>query len=156
MVWFKYFVKQLPQCFSQYVSSHMKVKVTQLRLTLCDPMDYALHGILQARILQWVAFPFSRESFQPRDRIQVSLIVGEFFTSRNTKEAQEYWSGQAIHSPVDLPYPVINLGSPALQVDSLPAELSGKPILSTREAHLLTQLQEKVKEKRIQEKKLSL
>ena len=35
--------------------------------TFCDPMDYTVHGILQARILEWVAFPFSRESSQPRD-----------------------------------------------------------------------------------------
>ena len=45
----------------------VKVKVAQLCLTLCDPMDYTVHGILQARILEWVAFPFSRGSYQPRD-----------------------------------------------------------------------------------------
>ena len=56
-------------------------------------MDYTVHGILQARILQWVAFPFSRESSQPRDQTQVSYIVGRFFTSWATREAQEYWSG---------------------------------------------------------------
>ena len=44
----------------------VKVKVTQLCPTLCDPMDYTVHGILQARILEWVAFPFSRGSSQPR------------------------------------------------------------------------------------------
>ena len=38
-------------------------------------MDYIVHGILQARILEWVAFPFSRESFQPRDQTQVSHIA---------------------------------------------------------------------------------
>ena len=59
----------------------MKVKVAQLRLTLCDPIDFIVHGILQARILEWVAFPFSRESSQPRDRTQVSCIAGGFFTS---------------------------------------------------------------------------
>ena len=37
-------------------------------------MDYTVHGILQARILEWVAFPFSRGSSQPRDRTQVSHI----------------------------------------------------------------------------------
>ena len=42
-------------------------KVTQSCLTLCDPMDYTVHEILQARILEWVAFPFSKESSQPRD-----------------------------------------------------------------------------------------
>ena len=40
-----------------------EVKVTQQYLTLCDPMDYTVHGILQARILEWVAFPFSRGLF---------------------------------------------------------------------------------------------
>ena len=45
----------------------VKVKVTQSCPTLCEPMDYTVHGILQARILEWVAFPFSRGSFQPRD-----------------------------------------------------------------------------------------
>ena len=49
--------------------------------TLCDPMDYTGHGILQARILEWVAFPFSRGSSQPRDQAQVSRIAGRFFTS---------------------------------------------------------------------------
>ena len=49
--------------------------------TLCDPMDYRVHGILQARILEWVAVPFSRGFSQPRDRTQVSYIAGGFFTS---------------------------------------------------------------------------
>jgi len=39
-------------------------------------MDYAVHGILQARILEWVAFPFSKGSSQPRDQTQVSSITG--------------------------------------------------------------------------------
>ena len=43
------------------------VKVTRSCLTLCDPMDYMVHGILQARRLEWVAFPFSRGSSQPKD-----------------------------------------------------------------------------------------
>ena len=51
------------------------------------------HRILQARILEWVAFPFSRGSSQPRDRTQVSSIAGRFFTSWATREAQEYWVG---------------------------------------------------------------
>ena len=44
----------------------MKVKVAQLCPTLCDPMDYTVHGILQARILEWIAFPSSRGSSQAR------------------------------------------------------------------------------------------
>ena len=55
----------------------MKVKVAQLCPTLCDPKDYIVHGILQARILEWVAFPFSRGSSQPQDRNQVSRIAGD-------------------------------------------------------------------------------
>ena len=47
------------------------MKVTQSCPTVCDPIDYTVHGILQARILEWVAFPFSRGSSQPRDRTQV-------------------------------------------------------------------------------------
>ena len=56
-------------------------EVAQSCPTLCDPMDsLVVHGILQARILEWVAFPFSRGSSQPRDQTQVSCIVGRFFT----------------------------------------------------------------------------
>ena len=57
------------------------MKVTQLCLTLSDHMDYTVHGILQARILEWVAIPFYRGSSQLRDRIQLSRIAGGFFTS---------------------------------------------------------------------------
>ena len=55
-------------------------------------MDYTVHGILQARISEWVAFPFSRGSSQPRDQTQVSHIAGRFFTSWATKEAYFYFS----------------------------------------------------------------
>ena len=103
------------------------MKVTQSCPTLCNPMDYTVHGILQARILEWVAFPFSRGSSEPRDWTQVSRTEGGFFTSWASREAQEYWSGQPIPSPGDLPDPGIEPGSPALQADSLPTELLGKP-----------------------------
>ena len=59
----------------------MKVKVTQSCLTLRDPMDYTVHGILQARILEWLVFPFSKGSSQPKDGTQVSCIAGGFFIS---------------------------------------------------------------------------
>ena len=104
-----------------------EVKVAQLCPTLCDPMDYTVHGILQARILQWVAFPFqgtfpiqgsnpgllhcmwilsqlshkrsprilewvaysfSRGSSRPRNRTGVSCIAGGFFTNWATREAR--------------------------------------------------------------------
>ena len=67
-------------------------------MTLGNPLDYMVHGTLQARILEWVTFPFSRGSSQPRDRTQVSRSAGRFFTSWATREAQ--WSGRAVPSTV--------------------------------------------------------
>ena len=59
----------------------MKVKAVQFWLTLCNPMNSTAHGILLARIVEWVAVPFYRGSSQFRDQIQVSRIAGGFFTS---------------------------------------------------------------------------
>ena len=64
--------------------------------TLCDPIHCTppgSMGILQARILELVTMPSSRESSQPRDRTQVSHIASRFFTFWATREVQEYWSG---------------------------------------------------------------
>ena len=66
----------------------VKVKITQLSRTLCNPKDYAVHGILQARILEWVAYPFSRGSSRPKNRTRVSCIAGGFFTNWAMREAQ--------------------------------------------------------------------
>ena len=68
------------------------MKVAQSCPTFCDPMDCSppgssVHRILQARILAWVAIPFSRGSSQPRDWTQVSGIVGRLFTLWAPKEA---------------------------------------------------------------------
>ena len=60
-------------------------------LTICNPMDSAVHGILQARILEWIAFPFSRGSSQPRDRTQVSHTAG--FTSWATRDEGKHNTG---------------------------------------------------------------
>ena len=73
-------------------SVSLTVKVSHSCLTLCNLTDYTVHGILQARILEWEAIPFSMRSSQSRDQTQVSLIAGGFFTSWATREAQEYWS----------------------------------------------------------------
>ena len=81
---------------------------------------------LKDRILEWVAFPFSRGSSQHRDQTQVSCIAGRFFTIWATREAQEYWSRWPNPSPADLSNPAIEPGSPVLKVDSLPPELPGK------------------------------
>ena len=59
-------------------------KVAQLCRTLCDPMDYTVHGIFQARILKWVAFPFSVGPSQPRDQ---TPVLGSFFWG-----GQEEWN----------------------------------------------------------------
>ena len=64
------------------------MKVAQSCLTLFDPMDYTVLRILQSRILEWVAFLFSRGSSQPRDWTQVSRIAGGFFTNWAIREAQ--------------------------------------------------------------------
>ena len=61
---------------------------------LCDPMDCSslgssVHGILQARILEWVTIPFSRGSSQPRDGIQVSCTAGRFFITWTTRGKNE-------------------------------------------------------------------
>ena len=67
-------------------------EVAQSCLTLCDPMDGNLpgstvHGIFQARILEWAAISFSRGSSQPRDRTWISCIADRRFTVWATREA---------------------------------------------------------------------
>ena len=68
-----------------------KSEVAQSRLTLCDPMcslpGFSVHGIFQARVLEWVDISFSRGSSQPRDQTRVSHIVGRRFTLWATREA---------------------------------------------------------------------
>ena len=66
-----------------------KVLITQSCSTLCYPMDCSqlgssVHELLQVRILEWVAIPFSRESSQPRDWTQVSRTAGRFFIDSAT------------------------------------------------------------------------
>ena len=83
-----------------------EVKVDQSCPTLCNPMHYTVHGVLQARKLEWVTFPFSRGSSQARDRTQVSHIASGFFTSWTTREAHRdeiclhithiYWAFQVV------------------------------------------------------------
>ena len=130
--------------------------VAQSCLTLWDPTDCSLpgssvHGILQARILEWVAIPFCGGYSWPRDWTQVSCLAGRFFTMRKwtllllspvrlfatpwtvARQAhlsmefprQEYWSGLPFPSPEYLPNPGIEPRSPALQADPLPSEPPG-------------------------------
>ena len=73
------------------VKVKVKVKVTQSCLTLCDPMEYTVLGILQARILEWVAY--SSGSSWPRNWIWISCIAGRFFTNWVIREAQLSYQG---------------------------------------------------------------
>ena len=87
------------------------VLVTQLCLTLCDPVDCNLPGsssigILQARIQEWGAMPSSRGSSQPRDQTQISCIAGRFFTISAAKEAPKHRRG-AINKWVNLWWMII-------------------------------------------------
>ena len=141
--------------------SHIAVLVAQLCPTLCDlmncsPPGFSVHGILQARILEWIAIPFSRRSSWPRDWNQVSCFVGRFFTVWATGKIlvkllspvqffaapwtaayqappsmgfsrQEYWSGLPFPSLGDLPDSGIKPRSSALQTDSLPSGPPRKP-----------------------------
>ena len=85
-------------------------EVAQSCPTLWDPMDCSLpgssvHGILQARILEWVGAPFSRGSSRPRDRTWVSHIAGRFFTiwaTRDTQWVPEYPYAITFLNPVHL------------------------------------------------------
>ena len=78
---------------SSLIQTEVKVKLAHLCPTLYHPMDSIVHGILQARIVEWVAFPFSKGSSQPRGWTQVSHIAGGFFTSWATRESPAYWNG---------------------------------------------------------------
>ena len=107
------------------VLTHLQwiVKVAQSCLTLCDPMDYTVLGILQARILEWVAFPspgnLSNPGIEPRSpALQVDSLPAE---------PQGKPKNTGVGS-LSLLQQGIKPGSPALQVHSLPSELSGKPL----------------------------
>ena len=96
-----------------YLSQVIKVLVSQSCLTLCDPMDSSspgssVHGILQARILEWVAIPFSRGSSWPRDQTLVSCIPGRFFTIWATRETPR-WSKSTSIMLVHLWYAVTKM-----------------------------------------------
>ena len=79
-----------------------ELKVAQSCLTLCDPTDCSMpgssvHGLLQSRILEWVAVPFSRQSSQPRDRTQVSHIEGESVLSEPPGKPKNTGVGRLSH-----------------------------------------------------------
>ena len=70
-----------------------QVKVAQSCPTLCDPLDYTVHGILQARILEWVAVSFSRGSSQPRNRTRAPALQADFLPAEpQGKSSHKYAS----------------------------------------------------------------
>ena len=90
------------------------VKVTQSCLTLCDPMDYTVLGILQASIMEGTASPFSRGSSQPKDQTQVFHIAGRFFTSWATREAPKKDDDLSKRHRNHVCYQGLNLCSPLM------------------------------------------
>ena len=100
--------------------NHWKVKgkvlVAQSCPIFCDHVDYSLpgsslHGIFQARILEWVAIPFSKESFWPRGQTWVSCIAGRFFTVWATREALNHWTAREFSIPICLMRVISSNGS---------------------------------------------
>ena len=101
--------------------------VAQSCPTLCDPVECSpqstsVHGIIQARILEWVAMPSSSGSFQPRDQTQVSHIAGRVFTIWAPRKPTITGVGILSLLQGNFPTQELNQGL-LLQVDSLPAEL---------------------------------
>ena len=109
----------------------MKVKseseIAQSCPTLCDPVgcsppDSSIQGILQVRILEWVAISFSRGSSQPRDQICVSCIAGRCFTIWATRE---YDNGSSLEDPMHI---LLHSVPPTLQQATTDPRLHWRPL----------------------------
>ena len=103
------------------------MKVAQSHPTLCDPMGYTVHGILQARMLERVAFPFSRGIFPTQGSNAGLPHCRQILYQLSHKGSPRILEWVAHPFSSRSSYPGIELESPALQVDSLSTELSGKP-----------------------------
>ena len=97
------------------------------------PPGSSVHGILQTRILEWVAISSSRRSSRPRHLTQVSCIAGRFFIIWATREDRRILEWVAMPSPGDVPYPGTEPRSSALQMDSLLSEPPEKPFSSWKD-----------------------
>ena len=115
--------------WSEVKWSEVKWKLSQSCLPLCDPIDYTVHGILQAGLLEWVAIPFSRGSSQPRDSTWVSHIPGRVFTVWATWEDPPLIIEQHI-KPVE----VTNIYHPSIFTS--PASHKSDPWASQKRFHV--------------------
>ena len=106
---------------------NMKVKVAQSCPTLCDPVDYTVHGILQVRILEWVAFPLSGDLPKPRIEPRTPALQGDSLPAQPPEKPKNTGMGSLSLLQQIFPIPGIELGFPALQADSLLSEPLGKP-----------------------------
>ena len=104
------------------------MKVTQSCPTLCNPMDYTVHGILQARILEWVSLSLLQGIFPTQGLNPGLQHFKQILYKLSHKGSPRILEWVAYPFARGSSHPEIELGSLALQVDSLPTEISGKPI----------------------------
>ena len=103
-------------------------------MTLCSPMDCILHGILQARIPKWVAFPSLGDLLNPGIKPRSSALQADSLLSESPGKPKITGVGSLSLLQGDLLDPGNELDSPAMQADSLPAQLPGKPEKLNRES----------------------
>ena len=116
-----YIISSYLSAYLCYEFYHLKVKVAQSCPTLCDPMDSTAHRILQARILEEVAFPYSSGSSRSNPGLpQCRQILYQLSQKGNPRILE--WVAYPLSR--DLPHWGTEPGSPVLQADSLPTELS--------------------------------
>ena len=90
-----------------YICVCIHAQLLRFCLTLCNPMDYStlgssIHGILQGRILDWVAISYSKGSSQPRDQTRVSCIVGRFFTTEPKGKLKESYTTEQLNTHIQI------------------------------------------------------
>ena len=121
-----------------YAKAFDCVNVTQSCPTLRYPMDYTVQGTFQARILEWVAFPFSRGSYQPRDQTQIPHCRWILYQlSHQGSPRILEWVAHLFASRSSRPRNQTKPWFLALQVDSLPAELPGTVWIRTNHGKVL-------------------
>ena len=112
-------------------SSWLQVKVVQLCPTLCDPMDYTVPRILQAKILEWVAIPFSQGSSQTQGWNPGLLHCRQILCQLSHQGSSRILDGVAYAFSRGSSRPRNRTGVSCIAGDSLPAELPGKPLVAS-------------------------